>query len=680
VRALSVAVASSLVLGAAAVVLANPAAAAAPAAGSYVAVTPFRAVDTRTGKGADRGPLAHGAKLVASIGGHHQVPKHVSAIALTISAVAPTSTGALTAYAARTKRPAVSNLLYRKGANSSVSAIVRASKSGRVAVANTGRVGRTQVVVDVSGYYVTGRASRSNPGTLRTVAPAGVLAPRSLGARKGVVVAIGGHRGVPRSGVGAVAVSISALDPARSGGVIAYATGQSRPEVATTSFGHGQSVSRFAIVPTDSFGRISLYNASAGRVRVSVAVVGYVVAGFVTTAGNYQPRVPDRVVSGTRIGPRKVKVVKVAGRDGLPLANVSNVLVTITVTGPKRDGGVTASRAGTHPAVTTLQFQARHTQSVESLVRVSAAGTIAIRNVSRGAVTLSVDVDGYVQKNTITPPKTSNSRYIRSLSGSFNDPSTTGDGCVDATSSSTLVLLDFGAQLNNGQGVQLTVSNVEVTYDQLVAAVNNYVDGFANCSPPPHAVIALGTNNGGDFKKLSATDRGTSWADDVVDKVAPRSGITIVGANDIEPGFASTRAEAQAWETAYLHATSANLIFNGSADGCSSTFGEPRGTCAYGWTQAQIFALAHNGTRIQALPQVYNKFQAAQWANIDATGGGGLVFAGALTEYQACPAKGGGCPEASFRPAEGWTALQHAISTVVRFPRIPAATDLRADG
>jgi hypothetical protein len=468
----------------------------------------------------------------------------------------------------------------------------------------------------------------------------------------------------------------------RSGGLIAYATGQSRPEPTTTSFGHGQSVSRFAIVPTDSLGRISLYNASAGRVRVAVAVVGYVVAGFVTTAGNYQPRVPTSVVSGARVGPRKAKVVKVAGRDGLPLANVSNALVTITVTAPKRDGGVTAARAGTHsPAVTSLQFQARHTQSVEALVRVSAAGTIAIRNVSPGAVTLSVDIDGYVQKSATTPPRTSNSRYVRTIGDvgdSFADPSSTGDGCVDATAGSTLVLLQFGAQLNNGTGVELSATTKQISYGDLVSAIDNYLASFAACRSGSTATIALGTNNDGDFKTYTGPERGADWADKVVDAVATHSGIRIDGANDIEQGFVSTEAQAQAWENGYLAATAAALIFNGSSDGCPATFGVTHSSCNY-WSQQQLYNLAHNGTRILVLPQIYDKYQAAAWANIDATGGGGLVFAGSLTEFQACPVTTTSCP-ASFRPAEGWAALQHAISTVVRSPRIPAATDLRADG
>jgi hypothetical protein len=683
VRALSVLLASTLAVGAAAVVAATPAAAATAGAGRYVAITPFRAVDTRTGTGAHRRPLAHGSKLVATIGGRHKVPKHVAALALTITAAAPTSSGTLTVYSATTKRPAGSNLRYRKDETSSVSAIVHPSASGRVSVYNSARAGRTQVVIDVSGYYVAGGASGSDPGTLHPVAPARVLAARGVAAHRSLVVAVGGHRGVPRSGVGAVAVSITALSPARSGGLEAYASG-SRSGLTTMSFVRGQSRSQFAIVATDSAGRISIYNASPGRVRVAVDVVGYFVAGFVTRGGKFQPRVPDRIVSGARLGSHKTKTVKVAGRDGVPLANASAVLVTLTAGTPKRDGSLVAWAAGTRrPGVTSLQFQGGHTQSVATLVRVSSAGTIAVRNGSTAAISLSVDIGGYVQKSTITPPRTSNSRYIRTigeLTDSFADPSTTGDGCVDATAGSTLVLLQFGAQSNDKQGVVLSGTTTKVSYPDLVAAIDKYLSGFTACSPPARAAIALGTNNDGDFSLYSATARGTDWANRVVDAVTPHTGITILGANDIEPGFASTRAQAQAWETAYLAATGAGLIFNGSADGCSSTFGETHGSCAYDWTQWQIYNLAHNGTRIQALPQVYDRFQAAQWANIDATGGGGLIFAGSLTEYQACPAKSSACPEASFRPADGWTALQHAISTVVRSPRIPAATDLRADG
>ncbi len=70
-----------------------PAATATPVAGSYAPVTPFRAVDTRTGAhGNHRGALLHGKSFTAKIGGIGNVPKRIAAVAVTITALAPTAT------------------------------------------------------------------------------------------------------------------------------------------------------------------------------------------------------------------------------------------------------------------------------------------------------------------------------------------------------------------------------------------------------------------------------------------------------------------------------------------------------------------------------------------------------------------------------------------------------------
>ena len=178
----------------------------------------------------------------------------------------------------------------------------------------------------------------------------------------------------------------------------------------------------------------------------------------------------------------------------------------------------------------------------------------------------------------------------------------------------------------------------------------------------------------------SATMRGQDWAAKVVDAVTTPAGLTVVGANDIEPGFASTWQQAHDWENAYLAATNAGLIFNGSADGCPFGFGHPGETCAYGWTEQQIYDPMYRGDgRVRALPQVYTAGVGAWWANIDATGGGKIDFVGALTEYQLCPAASSDCPSPSFQPGQGWAALYRAVATVIDTPKIPAVTDLRAD-
>jgi hypothetical protein len=128
-----------------------------------------------------------------------------------------------------------------------------------------------------------------------------------------------------------------------------------------------------------------------------------------------------------------------------------------------------------------------------------------------------------------------------------------------------------------------------------------------------------------------------------------------------------------------------SLLFNGSADGCPTTYGAPNLTCV-GWTEANYLTLAGgtgaNKSRITALPQIYTAGQAVQWANIAAsTGGAGLDFAGVLTENAACPAgTSPGCNGlAALPPMRGWAALYHSLSTIRTAPSIPAVTDLKID-
>jgi hypothetical protein len=218
-----------------------------------------------------------------------------------------------------------------------------------------------------------------------------------------------------------------------------------------------------------------------------------------------------------------------------------------------------------------------------------------------------------------------------------------------------------------------------LTYAQLRAAIDSYTSGYTGCGSAD-VTVAIGTNNDGDFSTYTAAEKGVGWATEVMNKLTARAHVTLVGANDIEAGFASSLGDAQGWESAYLDNTSANLIFTGSADGCPTTYGATGQTCQpirdqngvlKTWTQAQYYALAGgNDPRIQALPQIYFDTQAVQWANIDAAGGKNIHFAGALTEHNAACG-----PDCAMTPQQGWAALYHALSTIMA-PSLPAVTDL----
>lgn len=297
-----------------------------------------------------------------------------------------------------------------------------------------------------------------------------------------------------------------------------------------------------------------------------------------------------------------------------------------------------------------------------------------------------------------TVPPTSTSHYVRNITGAPSDTGTMDrEGCADARSGSRVVVLDIGAQsisaplTSRNPGVVLSGGTRHLHYVSLVTAVKWYAIGFHRCRSSAPVTIAVTTNNDGQFRTYSATNKGADWASRVINPVrayvsAHRfTHVAVIAGNDIEAGFASTFTQAQHWEIAYLTHTSANLVYVGSADGCPGTAGITGKTCARvrddrgvlkAWTQKQYYTLAHLGSRIRAIPQIYVPHQATQWANIDATGAKAIMFAGALTEHAACQTAGSGC--SSFTPAQGWTALSTALRRIGVAPGA-VVTDLRID-
>ncbi len=444
--------------------------------------------------------------------------------------------------------------------------------------------------------------------------------------------------------------------------------------------------------------------------RLTVDVVGYTVGGIVTAAGTTQVGSAARIVGAARLRPNHTTTVAVTGRAGVPAGHITAVLVNLQATAASAGALVAWPANAGRPATTNVHLNPGQSSAGLALVPVSPAGKIKIRNASQGTVKLSVDIVGYVAaKNAppVAPPAPSDSHYIRTVidGGSGDAQSMESLGCDDATYPSTLVLLEFGAQsvtppLSTATpGVLLTTTQTRLTYAQLETALigdsqtNGYLTGFSLCANGKQATIALGTNNDGAFSGANAypaPQRGTDWANFVATvRAAAPAGLSVVGANDIEStDFSGTEAQAVQWEQAYLAVDNTagavgNLIYNGSADGCPSSLGVTHQTCANGWTQADYYQLTHalGAYRLQALPQVYNSAQPVQWANIDATGGGAIRFAGSLTENGVCPTgTSPGCNGlTSATPKQGWRALYKAVATVVAHPSIPAATDLRPD-
>jgi len=384
---------------------------------------------------------------------------------------------------------------------------------------------------------------------------------------------------------------------------------------------------------------------------------------------------------------------------------VSAVVLNVAVTQPSSFGWVAVWGGGARPQTSSVNFDAGKTVANLVMTPVASDGTVSLHNGSAGTVQLIADVSGFVLGADRGPaPAASTSRYVRNLSdgGTADRNTMDAEGCSDAGDDAGtgpyLHLLHIGAQSQHAPlskqnpGVALTGfsenTTPRLTYPQLVSALEGYLDGYERCRPGSASVtIAIGTNNDGDFAQYTAAEKGTDWATKVIKPLAAyvtgQTGLEVVGANDIEAGFASTEAQAEQWESAYFAGTQARLVFDGSADACPTAFGAG-GSCGAvmddngvtkTWTLAHYARLAHGMSpgRIVALPQVYVPQQAWQWANISFASSGQVTFAGALTERAAVPQQ--------YTSAQGWGALWDAISASGQFslPAPPMATDLSAD-
>ena len=368
---------------------------------------------------------------------------------------------------------------------------------------------------------------------------------------------------------------------------------------------------------------------------------------------------------------------------------------TISWTSPATDGGapVSSYRVTSSPGNISVSVPGTTTSAVIVGLKASTSYTFAVRAVNvAGTSVAGVSAAAKTQAGPPaqrTPAPISTSRYIRNVRGSSATDLAMmrAEGAADAKANPSghgyLVLLDIGGQDAYNNGVVLSAGVRFVSYYDLVRDVQAYLDGYAGAqrSSAP-VVVAVGTNN--DMDVSAAT--GKVWATKVVNPLVTYAkrhvGMTVAGANDIEPGFRASYSATRSWLSGYLAATPAPFIFNGSADGCAWTTTNRK--CNNGWTMAGLHYLAAAAapTRMLNLPQVYNNTMADQWKYISLTGVVNhltrINFAGVLTEHTAC-AQAGSCGSVTGKTA--WTRMWKDLQSDSRLKvsSLPYATDLRID-
>jgi hypothetical protein len=228
--------------------------------------TPVRALDTRSTPAGALGANQFITFNVAPAGA-------AEAVALNITAVAPTSGGHLRAWPGSGAPPFASVLNFGPLTTVANSMVLGVDGSGNVTVGNYSD-GPVHLVVDVMGRFQTGSAF--NPVTpvrafdTREAPDAPALGPN--GARSVKVTGLGE---VPSSGVTGVIVNITVTEPTGAGFFSAYPTGFPPPTASILNFTPGATVANAVVMGVNqSTGQIDVLN-SVGQTHVVVDVLGW---------------------------------------------------------------------------------------------------------------------------------------------------------------------------------------------------------------------------------------------------------------------------------------------------------------------------------------------------------------------------------------------------------------------
>jgi hypothetical protein len=240
---------------------------------AYEALQPARLMDTRDGTGSPISPLSPGVSRNLVVAGRGGVPVDASAVVANVTVTGPTSGGWLVAWPAGTPRPLASNLNFSPGQTIPNLVTVPVGTGGAISLYS---IARTDVVVDVVGYYRPGAGLRFTPSTPARILDSrdgtgGFNTPWGPAASRDLVVR--GRGGVPQSAQ-AVVLNVTVTGPSTDGYATVWPTGVVRPLASSHNWVRNQTIPNQVIAKIGTDGRVSIYN-NRGNAHFVADVVGW---------------------------------------------------------------------------------------------------------------------------------------------------------------------------------------------------------------------------------------------------------------------------------------------------------------------------------------------------------------------------------------------------------------------
>jgi subtilisin family serine protease len=288
-----------------------------------------------------------------------------------------------------------------------------------------------------------------------------------------LTVPVLGRVGIPAAGVDAVALNVTVTQPASSGFLTVYPSGEARPLASNLNFEAGQTIPNMVIAKVGTDGQVSFFVPSATHIIVDIS-------GYYPTVDAYTPLSPSRLADTRQTailqGGQTLRV-PVLGRGGVAVSDVGAVALNVTVVGAQGSGFVTVfPTLETRPLASNLNYSAGQTIPNMVISKVGSDGSVSI--FSTTTTQIVVDVAGYFPVaglyNPLSPARLADTRPGQQTIDHVNE----GTSAVGPGQSLRVRVLGRGGV--PASGVSAVVVNVTA-----VAPTNN---GFASVFPAGDAV------------------------------------------------------------------------------------------------------------------------------------------------------------------------------------------------
>ncbi len=202
-----------------------------------------------------------------------------------------------------------------------------------------------------------------------------------------------GHGGVPDSGVGAVALNVTAVDALGAGFVTVYPCGP-MPTTSNVNYVAGQTVPNAVIAPLSDDGRVCFYTFKSIHLVVDVSA-------WFPVGSELHPLVPSRLID-TRIGvglparplaDQEAVEFSVLGKGGVPGSGVGAVALNVTAVDATGPGFLTVYPCGPLPTTSNVNYVTWQTVPNAVIAPLSSDGTVCFYTFK--SIHLVVDVSAW---------------------------------------------------------------------------------------------------------------------------------------------------------------------------------------------------------------------------------------------------------------------------------------------